>query len=321
LAIPDDRGAGTSLHAPRGDRDRVLQHLAGRAYAVLDGARDPRVARLHTGSTPSWCLYRGNLPPALADAAPHLFHLRAGHDYADIFFRVGWRNAWGILVASDAEQPLLYRHLRTLLRVRSEERKSLVFRYYDPRILREYLPSCTPEEMDRFFGPISSAVVEGEDEGDFHLFRRTGDGFEHLRVGPQGSAAQVQTWAPAVQPLAAHGPMVLRTAQLEALADPALREYQERMIAWIAKEFPDDFQRLREKGVRRLVLKAKQIAAGYGMVTNVEVTSVLSLMLVLHDEDFETREVNEWMRSILRNGSIPGAQKARFILRQRLDSI
>ncbi len=177
MALPDNGRAGKVASDPRRDRererDRVLQELHGRGqvYAILDGARDPRVARLAVGSARSWCLYRGNLPAELAEVAPHLFHLRAGHDYADIYFRLGWRNAWGILLATTADQPLLYRHLRTLLRVRSEK-KTLVFRYYDPRILRQYLPTCTPMELERFFGPISSLVVEAEEPNQFHLFQR-----------------------------------------------------------------------------------------------------------------------------------------------------
>jgi len=125
------------------------------------------------------------LPPELAGVAPHLFHLRPGHDYGDIFFRLGWRNAWGILLATTADQPLLYRHLRTLLRARSEK-KRLVFRYYDPRILRQYLPACTPAELERFFGPISSLVVEAEEPNQFHLFQRGAAGFEHLRLEKDG---------------------------------------------------------------------------------------------------------------------------------------
>jgi hypothetical protein len=255
----------------------------------------------------------------LADVAPHLFHLRPGHDYADIFFRLGWRNAWGILLATEADQSLLYRHLRTLLRVRSEK-KRLVFRYYDPRILRQYLPTCTSAELDRFFGPISSVVVEAEEPHRFHLFRRGAAGFEHLRFEKDSAPVQAQNW-PVAEAGAQRGPLVLRQGQLETLTDPALRAFQDRMIDWIRRDFEDDFQRLQEKGVRRLVMKAKASAATYGMGSAAEVTGLLSLILVLQDEDFETREENEWMLAILRSPSIPGGQKFRMILQQELESI
>lgn len=38
-----------------------------------------------------------------------------------------------------------------------------MFRYYDPRVLRVYLPTCRPDELRTVFGPIRSYLVEGED--------------------------------------------------------------------------------------------------------------------------------------------------------------
>lgn len=308
--------------AAPGDRERVLELLEGRgrAWVVLDGARDPRVARLASagGKAPGWCLYRGDLPPELLEVAPHLLQLRPGHDYADTFFRVGWRNAWGIVLASEAPQPDLYRHLRTLLMVRAEDGKSLVFRFYDPRILRQYLPSCTPEEMERFLGPVSALALEAEQPHRFHLFRRTPEGVEQVDFDGEKST-QVKTW-PAVNAPQKRDRILLRSGQIGTLADPSLRAYQERMIEFVKRDFYDDFMRLDEDGVRLLVLRAKEAAAAHRMITNVEVTGMLSLMLIL-GEDFETRPGNEWMQDVLRSEMIPGPQKARRILQQQLDQL
>jgi hypothetical protein len=35
-----------------------------------------------------------------------------------------------------------------------------VFRFYDPRVLRRFLPLCTSDELRRFFGPIESFLIE-----------------------------------------------------------------------------------------------------------------------------------------------------------------
>jgi hypothetical protein len=40
--------------------------------------------------------------------------------------------------------------------------QSLVFRYYDPRVLRVYLPTCTREELRTVFGPIECFWTEAE---------------------------------------------------------------------------------------------------------------------------------------------------------------
>ena len=47
--------------------------------------------------------------------------------------------------------------------VKNEGGKSIYFRYYDPRVLRVYLPTCNEGELDVIFGPVLRYVVEGED--------------------------------------------------------------------------------------------------------------------------------------------------------------
>src|SRR4051812_41551342 len=114
--------------------------------------------------------------------------------------------------------------------------------------------------------------------------------------------------------------ITLRKAQLERLADLALRDYQERMVDWVRREFPDDFARLGEDGLRSWVVSARDRSAAYGMITSVEVTGFLSLMLVM-GEDFDTRFRNEWIPPILASKSMPGGEKFRMILQQQLDAI
>jgi hypothetical protein len=114
--------------------------------------------------------------------------------------------------------------------------------------------------------------------------------------------------------------ILLRKAQLDRLADLALRDYQDRMAGWIRREFPADSDRLGDDGVRSWVVSARDRAAAYGMTTSVEVTGFLSLMLVL-GEDFDTRFRSEWIPPILASKSLPGGEKFRIILQHELDAI
>ena len=160
---------------------RIFAELGagGPLYAILDGARDPRIRGFALDTRlPAWCLYRGDLPPALESAAPWLLRLPAGHPALDAFFSRGWGNAWGILLASLAPSRELRRHLRRFLRVRTEEGRILAFRYYDPRVLRAYLPTCNREEIAAFFGPVSAFVAEEEGGGEARFFRRSKAGLE-----------------------------------------------------------------------------------------------------------------------------------------------
>ena len=47
--------------------------------------------------------------------------------------------------------------------VYDEDGKPLYFRYYDPRVLRVYLPTCNESELKTVFGPVTHYWVEGED--------------------------------------------------------------------------------------------------------------------------------------------------------------
>ncbi len=47
--------------------------------------------------------------------------------------------------------------------MRDTRGRILVFRFYDPRVLRAYLPTCTAEEIAQFFGPISHFAAESAD--------------------------------------------------------------------------------------------------------------------------------------------------------------
>jgi hypothetical protein len=160
---------------------RVLGALDARQplYAVLDGARDPRVRGwVKDTRAPAWCLFR-KPPPPLEDVAPWLLRLVPGERYTAEFFTRAWGRSWGILLSSSAHSKDLRRHLRKFLVVRSEEGPRLVFRYYDPRVLRVYLPTCTPAELKTFFGPVSAMAAEAEEPGFFHLLRLSEGGLDH----------------------------------------------------------------------------------------------------------------------------------------------
>ena len=35
----------------------------------------------------------------------------------------------------------------------------MLFRFYDPRVLRDFLPQCSPEEVTNFFGPVTQFLM------------------------------------------------------------------------------------------------------------------------------------------------------------------
>ena len=159
-------------------RDRLQQALwpagatpALSVWAVLDGARDPRIHKaLFESRLEFRCLFAGPLERELELAAPQLVELLPGHRLTLRLLDEGFRESWGILLRI-ADPANLRHHLRTLLRVQDEDGRKLLFRYYDPRVLRVYLPTCTPDELRQIFGPVDSLLCEGEG-GELLEFRR-----------------------------------------------------------------------------------------------------------------------------------------------------
>ena len=138
-----------------------------RIWAVVDGAIDRRVYGMLVNSyLNSSCLYLGELHPELEAAAPHLVQLDFEDSAARQLLESAWGNHWGIFLRADTTLQELRKHLRRLLVANDESGKRLLFRFYDPRVMRAYLPTCTPEELRRVFGPITRIVTEtaGTDE-------------------------------------------------------------------------------------------------------------------------------------------------------------
>src|SRR4051794_8102089 len=132
-------------------------------FVVLDGASVPELLDQLYRLRPDYeCLYRGELKPDMAEVAPYLVKLAPGAEFTEWVCENGWGNHWGIFVNTRASLRELHRHLRTLLIVHDSAGKPLYFRFYDPRVLRVFLPTCNAEELKQLFGPVDSFVMEAE---------------------------------------------------------------------------------------------------------------------------------------------------------------
>ena len=152
-------------------------------YAVLDGARDVRIAsRVDGYSDEKACLYEGTLPRELTNAAPHLLRLYPDDSFCRRLLRDGWGQSWGVFAVAPTSLNSLRRHFRKFMIVRGPTGKRLVFRWYDPRVLRAYLPTCNLEELRTVFGPIEAFVVEGVDAGTVLRFSFDGERLTESRV-------------------------------------------------------------------------------------------------------------------------------------------
>ncbi|WP_170319779.1 DUF4123 domain-containing protein [Polyangium spumosum] len=130
-------------------------------YAILDGARDKRIATLRrTLGERVESLYDGEQGRDLAPFGPFLVELQPGSKAIGALVDAGWGLSWMVFLNTPSLFDELRRHLRRFLVVRMPDQRIAYFRYYDPRVLRSFLPSCTQEELQDFMGPIRAFLVE-----------------------------------------------------------------------------------------------------------------------------------------------------------------
>ena len=153
-----------------------------KVFTIADGAQDKRIyGAVDASRQERCCLYSierrwggQDLPWQLLMTGPYLVELDPEEDFTRFVLRNGWDRHWGIFFRSDTGMQKVRRHFRDLLTVRDEKGKRLMFRYYDPRVLRAYLPTCLPGELRTVFGPVDVYLVPGDDPATVILYRFDG---------------------------------------------------------------------------------------------------------------------------------------------------
>jgi hypothetical protein len=154
--------------------ERLFADEGAQVYAILDGASVEGLVPRLAEAAEYVCLYAGELKPDMQAVAPYLIRLERGAPFTAWILEEGWGKHWGVFAAGAADLRALRLHFRRFLLVHDSNGKPLVFRYYDPRVLRTYLPTCNAEELDTVFGPVTHFYAEGEDPGELLCFRRAG---------------------------------------------------------------------------------------------------------------------------------------------------
>ncbi|MGC4095116.1 MAG: DUF4123 domain-containing protein [Polyangiaceae bacterium] len=148
-------------------QQRLLEFLASEKlplFALLDAARAPELLgllRMH--SEVYYSLYDGAAGEKLDDVAPYLVQLHARSPLTQALVQEQWGNSWGVFLWALTDFKALRRQLRRFLMVQDAHGKEMYFRFYDPRVLRVFLPTCTAQEATDFFGPVGSFVIEADE--------------------------------------------------------------------------------------------------------------------------------------------------------------
>jgi hypothetical protein len=122
---------------------------------------------------------------SLQHVAPSVFRVDARSKFLDRWAERLGNNA-GILLISAATPEALQEHLRRTFVVMDESGQEYFFRYYDPRVLRVFLPTCSSQQLVEFFGPVDEFIVERETGDLMSRFRCAGGELveDQLRLVP-----------------------------------------------------------------------------------------------------------------------------------------
>jgi hypothetical protein len=129
-------------------------------YTVIDGANAPvLLGKLAEYEPKHTCLFRGELSIEMAEVAPYLVKLEADDDFTNWLLEYTTESPCCIFAHTDKDFLALRKHFRSFLRVESPEGKILHFRYYDPRVLSVYLPSCEEGENKVLYADIIERLL------------------------------------------------------------------------------------------------------------------------------------------------------------------
>jgi hypothetical protein len=119
------------------------------------------------------CIYplKGEIPEILLKATPYLARIDLNSSFCRWLFSECWGDNCGIFFISQASEKKLFHHFKKALLARSESGESLYFRYYDPRVFKNYLPSCTPDQLKIFFKLAEMFIVEHEGGKSLGVYR------------------------------------------------------------------------------------------------------------------------------------------------------
>lgn len=145
---------------PGGRLLQFLQSQPDQLFALLDATQEKKVLKMLEESGEDYrSLYKDLQNAAIA---PYLVAFSSNSELLRKMVQQGWGRSWGIYLTCPLQLTQLRDYFRRELMVSLPDGAELFSRFYDPRFFRAFLDSCSRQEGDKFFGPVTSYLMEAE---------------------------------------------------------------------------------------------------------------------------------------------------------------
>jgi len=142
-------------------------------YSIVDSARNDEVFRyLVTGDVQYKSLFEDTMDVQSYGVSGFLVECKKESPLFQWMTSDAWGDNSSIFFTSKASFEDLFSHFQKFNRVYLEGDDIVLFRYYDPRVSRTYLPTCNRNEIEIFFGDVKSFFAESDKPEVIHVFKQ-----------------------------------------------------------------------------------------------------------------------------------------------------
>lgn len=147
-------------------------------YALVDASHDPFIIppTIEALTPDAECLFRGKAKEDLGDQTAWIARIDGRGPLLDWLIDEVHGRSMVSFVTSELTVSRLAVHLRKFTKSRDAKGTEHFFRFYNPKVMRQYLPVFDAVQLATFFRSISSCIVEDTRQSNRLLVMRRADG-------------------------------------------------------------------------------------------------------------------------------------------------
>ena len=185
-------------------------------------------------------LFQGEFAEITKEIGPYLVEVIPSPDYKaeselmglfsdeGAMTRFNWHEELGIFIHSRYDFDTVLHHLRHFPVMKDENGKWFFFRFYDPKVLRNYLDviATSPEKLNKFFG-YEKRIIHAFGSG-------IGDSFYYYQIKALPEDTR-------------NIPIILTDFEIKGFKDKKWLETREKMVGYILKTYPHVYSPLEQE--------------------------------------------------------------------------